>query len=120
MSDEHPQDADSSPDFTPDELNGDTIEVEIPSVTAPTFPIEHVLNNSHTFFQRTIGGGMDLKFVALVATQHGNMPAPDATVVRFNAESWDRFKRECMADGDKPRIQTVRHFPGGLLNGEGQ
>lgn len=95
------------------------VEFEIPAATAPTFPVEHTLNNSHTFYQRTVGGGMDLKFVALVTLPDGrNIPSPEATVIRFGPEPWERFKREVEADGDKPRIETVRHFPGGLLNGD--
>lgn len=100
-----------------DEL--EQVELEIPDVTAPVMPTEHTLNNSHTFYQRTIGGGMLLKFVPLVARGDGSVvPAPEAYVVAFSPEGWERFKREVSLDGvTPPRVETVRTFPGGLLNG---
>jgi hypothetical protein len=104
-----------------DEPEVEQIEFEVPAVTAPTLPTEHVLNNSVNFFQRLVGGSMQLKFVPLVVLPDGrSVPAPEAYVVLFNPDSWERFKREVAADGMKaPGIETVRHFPGGLLNGDG-
>jgi hypothetical protein len=108
-----------------DELHGEpdaeAVEFEIPAVTAPTMPVEHTLTNSHTFYQRTVGGGMQVKFLPIVMTPSGAVPAPEAYVIVFNPDGWERFKREVAADGVKPpTIETARHFPGGLLNGDGQ
>lgn len=104
-------------DIEPEE---EAVEFEIPAVTAPVFPYEMVLNDSHTFYQRTIGGGMDVKLVPVVQTPNGRAPALPATVVRFSPEGWERFKREVANDGEKaPNIETVRAFPGGLLHREG-
>lgn len=101
------------------DANGDSIEVEVPAITSPTFPAEVTLNNSHAFFQRTIDGGMIVKFVPLVPTAHGNMPAHEATCVVFSGEGWERFKRTVQADGvAPPQVETALHIPGGLLNGE--
>lgn len=97
------------------------VEHELPPVTAPTFPTEHVLNDSHTFFQRVVSGGMLVKFVPLVHTRGGVVPAPDAYCISFSPEGWERFKTEVLADGAKaPVIETARSFPGDLLNGGGQ
>lgn len=94
------------------------VEVEVPAQTAPTLPVEHFLHYSATFYQRQIGGGMLVKFVPLVATPAGNVPAPEAYCVEFSPEGWDRFKREVAADGARgPVIETARHVPGGFLNG---
>lgn len=110
MSDELAPDDDAAP-----------VEFEIPAVTSPIMPVEHTLTNSHTFYQRTIDGGMLVKFLPIVMTPSGGVPAPEAYVVTFNADGWERFKREVAADGVKPpAIETARHFPGGLLNGGGQ
>lgn len=110
--------SDHPSEVEPDD-DDDAIVLKIPAVTAPTFPVEHALNNSVTFFQRTIDGGMDVKFVALVTLPDGrNLPSPEATVIRFNPQAWERHKREVAADGEKSKIETVRHFPGGLLNGD--
>jgi hypothetical protein len=103
------------------EQNGDSIEVEVPAITTPTFPVEQTLNNSQAFFQRTIGGGMLLKVVPLITTPRGVLPAHEATVIVFSADGWDRFKRAVAADGDAPpQVETALHIPGGLLNGEGR
>lgn len=90
---------------------------DIPDVTAPVFPSEHTLNNSAAFFQRAVGGGMLLKFAALVQTPVGFQPAPEAVVVVFNEAGWERFKALVARDGVASPIETVRTFPGGLLNG---
>ena len=92
-------------------------EFEIPAQTAPVFPIETLLHNSACFFQRTMGGGMHMKVVALIATPNGHVPAPDATVVEFSAAGWDGFKEQVARDGARSTIETVRTFPGGMLNG---
>lgn len=92
-------------------------EIEVPPLTAPVFPWELLLRNSATFFQRTIGGGMQLKFCPVVIGPDGGHPLPPGVVIEFGAEGWERFKAEVAADGDKPRIATVRHFPGGPLSG---
>lgn len=105
-----------------DELRDEAepVEFEIPATTAPTLPTEHTLNNSATFYQRRVDGGMIVKFVPIVMTPNGAVPAPDAYCVSFSVDGWERFKREVAADGVKPpSIETVRHFPGGLLNGDG-
>jgi hypothetical protein len=102
------------------ELNGDTIEVEVPAITAPTFPHETTLNNSHTFFQRMVGGGMTLKFVPIVTLPDGRqIPDPHAISIVFSAEGWEQFKRTVEADGEQSRIVTARGFPEGFLRGEG-
>jgi hypothetical protein len=102
------------------ERNGDSIEVEVPAITAPTFPHETTLNNSHTFFQRTVGGGMLLKFVPLVTLPNGQqLPDPHATCVMFSPEGWEQFRRQVAADGIESRIVTARSFPEGFLRGEG-
>lgn len=101
-------------------LNGDSVEVEIPEMTAPVFPTESTLTNSHTFFQRTVGGGMTLKFVPLIALPDGRtLPDTHATCVQFSAEGWERFKRSIAADGVESRIVTARGFPEGFIRGEG-
>lgn len=93
-------------------------EVEVPPLTAPVLPLEVVLHNSTTFYQRMIGGGMQLKFAPLVQTPAGYVPTTPGYVVEFGAEAWERFKREVAADGERPpQIETVRHIPGGPLNG---
>jgi hypothetical protein len=96
------------------------IELEIPAVTAPTFPWEVVLHNSATFYQRMVGGGMQLKFCPLLPTPQGHLPVPPGVTIEFNAEAWERFKREVAVDGEKPRVETFRSFGGGPLNGGGE
>lgn len=90
---------------------------EIPAATAPVFPLEEVLHNSAHFFQRTIGGGMLLKFCPLVTTPQGSVPALPAVVVEFSPEGWDGFVRDVQAGERRPHIPTVRHFPEGLNGG---
>lgn len=102
------------------ELNGDSVEIEVPPVTAPTFPTETTLTNSHTFFQRTVGGGMLLKFVPLVTLPNGqSLPDTHSTGVQFSPEGWEQFKRDVEVDGERSRIVTARTFPEGFLRGEG-
>jgi len=102
-----------------EESNGDSVEVEVPATTAPTFPHETTLTNSHTFFQRTIGGGMMLKFVPLVVLPDGRtLPDTHAVCVLFSADGWERFKRQAAADGDAPAIVTARNIEG-FLGGSG-
>lgn len=100
--------------------NGDMVEVEVPAVTAPVFPVEATLTNSHVFFQRTVGGGMLLKFVPLITLPDGRqLPDTHATCVQFNAEGWERFKRTVKVDGVESPITVVRDLPGGFLGGGG-
>lgn len=100
------------------ERNGDSLEIEVPAVTAPTFPIERVIWNSETFYQRDIAGNMIVKLVPLIATTGGNVPHAEALCFMFSPEGWERFKREVAADGAKaPLIEAMRHFPGGFPNG---
>lgn len=92
---------------------------QAPDVVAPLFPTEHVLNTSQAFFQRLLGEGMQIKFVAVIVTPRGPLPAPEATVINFTKEGWERFKQAVEADGVlPPAIETAIHIPGGLLNGE--
>lgn len=92
---------------------------ELPAVTAPTFPWEIMLNESAVFYQRLIGGGMAVKFVAVAMTQGGWAPLPPGVVIVFNDKTWERFKREVAADGEKaPMIETATHVPRLHTNGE--
>lgn len=96
------------------------VEIEVPPATAPVLPLEVVLHNSVNWFQRLVGGGMQVKFAPLVQTPAGYVPTTPGYVVEFSADAWERFKREVAADGVKaPAIETVRHFPGDPLNGAG-
>jgi hypothetical protein len=97
----------------------ETIDVDLPATTAPVFPTEHVLSSSQVFFQRMIGGGMQLKFVAVIMSPRGPLPAPEATVINLTPDGWEVFKRIVAADGVvPPQVETALHIPGGLLNGE--
>ena len=104
-------------DAMPVDPDDEVVELEIPAVTSPTFPWEMVLHNSVTFYQRMVGGGMQLKFCPLAATPQGYAPLPPGFTIEFNPDAWERFKREVEADGEKPRIETFRSFGGGPLNG---
>lgn len=98
--------------------DGDQVEIEIPAVTAPTFPIERMIWNSETFYQRDIAGNMIVKLVPLINTQRGNVPHAEALCIVYSPAGWERFQREVAADGVKaPTIETTQHFPGGFLNG---
>lgn len=98
----------------------DEVELEIPALTAPVLPVETTFDNAAMLYQRTIGGGMLLKMLPLVATAQGTMPTPHAYVAKFSPEGWERFKREVAADGVKaPAVETARTIPGGLLRANG-
>lgn len=90
-----------------------------PAVERPTMPTETVLRNSATFYRRRADGVMELAFCP-VATLPGGQQAlvPEAFVIEFHGDAWERFKREVLADGVKPpTIETVQGLPPGLRNG---
>lgn len=82
--------------------------------TAPIFPAEVVLSMHGNWLQRLPGGGMQVKFAALVMTPAGPRPQLPAYVVEFNADGWERFKRVVAADGDVPSVELATHLPPGV------
>lgn len=99
-------------------IEPERVEVEIPPVTAPEFSWEIHLNVAGYYFQRLLGGGMQLKFCPIIAAPGGGAaPSMPGIAIRFpDADAWAEFKRRVGMDGEIPIIQTVREFGG--MNGK--
>lgn len=91
-------------------------------VTAPVFPSEQVLRNFAFFFQRTVDGGMEVKFAAVVNQGEVALMQPAAVVISFtDFSSWEAFQEAVAADGVKEEtvapIETFGTLPADL-NGD--
>jgi hypothetical protein len=110
---------DVTPADVPKQPDEEEVRFELPAVTAPVFPWEITLNESAAFYQRLIGGGMAVKFVAVAMTPQGWAPLPPGVVIIFTDKAWERFQREVAAGGEKaPVVETATAIPRLHLNGD--
>lgn len=85
--------------------------------TAPVLPWEIRLRNATVFYQQLPDGGMQVKFVPVLATAERLVPMAPAVEISFSPDGWDRFKADIERDGAPSPI--VKPEPGLIakLNG---